>query len=297
MKTIAILTPTYNRGYILHRLFSSLLTQTNFDFKWYIIDDGSNDNTEEISRNFINNKFEIVYIKKVNGGKHTALNTGIQIIREELTFIVDSDDYLQTNAVETIVNDWVRYKDNVDIAGLCYYKIYENGSVVGQEYPSSIAIIDTYTNLRVNKNIQGDKAEVYRTEILRKYPFPEFAGEKFLSEAIVWNAISKDGLNLVFIGKGIYICEYLADGLSAAGRKYRLQNPCGTMEHARSFLYKAVKFKFRIKYMLLYTAARPFAKISIKKAWQKLEKYKISYLICLLPGFILSSYWKIKYKL
>lgn len=297
MKTIAILTPTYNRGYILHRLFDSLLKQTDFDFKWYIIDDGSTDDTEEKCKGFKNDKFEIVYIKKVNGGKHTALNTGIKTISEELTLIVDSDDYLEKDAVKTIVKDWDAYKNREDVAGLCYYKMYENGSVVGQKYPSDTVIVDTYTNLRVNRNIRGDKAEVYRTEVLMKYPFPEFQGEKFLSEAIVWNAIGRDGFNLAFIGKGIYFCEYLPDGLSAAGKKNQLQNPFGTMEHAKSFLYKSVKFKLRIKYMLLYTATRPFAKTSIKKACKELDGYKTCYLICLFPGLLLSRYWKIKYKL
>ena len=297
MKTIAILTPTYNRGYILQKLFNSLLNQTVFDFKWYLVDDGSTDDTEEKSKDFINDKFEVVYIKKENGGKHTALNAGIKVINEELVFIVDSDDYLENNAVETIVIDWINYKNEADIAGLSYYKMHENGLVVGQKYPAHEDIVDTYTSMRINKNIKGDKAEVYRTEVLKKYPFPEFKGEKFLSEAIVWNNISKAGYKLVFIGKSIYICEYLADGLTSAGRKYRLKNPLGTMEHAKSFLYKSVKFKYRMKYMLLYTATRPFSKMSIKEACKNLKGYKVSYFICLLPGLFLSKYWKLKYKL
>ncbi|MDR1485192.1 MAG: glycosyltransferase family 2 protein [Planctomycetaceae bacterium] len=46
---IAILTPTYNRAYILDDAYQSLLRQTDFDFEWIIIDDGSSDNTKELS--------------------------------------------------------------------------------------------------------------------------------------------------------------------------------------------------------------------------------------------------------
>ena len=297
MKTLAILTPTYNRAYILDKLYDSLLNQSVFDFKWYIVDDGSNDNTREKCSEFLNEKFEIAYFYKENGGKHTALNRGIREISEELTIIVDSDDYLVPDAVETIVNDWKQLKDRANVGGLSYYKLFPNGAVVGERYPGSSMVIDTFTNMRVNIGVRGDKAEVHRTALLAEFPFPEFEGEKFLSEAIVWNSISKAGYKLAFIDKGIYVCEYLPDGLTAAGRRNQLKNPLGTMEHARTFIHKSVNRKIRFKYMLQFTAVRPFAKLSIKRGWEMLDGYKISYLICLLPGLLLSKYWKAKYKL
>ena len=297
MKTLAILTPAYNRAYIITKLYESLARQTCDDFTWYIIDDGSTDETEETVKSFSNEQFNIVYVKKTNGGKHTALNEGLNLIQEELTFIVDSDDYLSDDAVETVVNDWSKYRKDSTISGLSYYKLYTNGKIVGTQYGHSADFVDTYTNVRVNNAVTGDKAEVYRTDILRAHPFPVFAGEKFLSEAIVWNAISKSGYSLVFISKGIYFCEYLPDGLTSSGRKYRLQNPLGTMEHAKSFLYRKVRFKYRMKYMLLYTATRPFAKMSIKEAFVRLKEYKASFIVCLVPGSLLAYYWKKKYKL
>lgn len=297
MKTLAILTPTYNRAYTLGKLYESLSNQTSFDFKWYIVDDGSNDNTREKCQDFLNEKFQVAYFQKENGGKHTALNRGIREISEELTIVVDSDDYLLPDAVETIVNDWKQLKDCVDVGGLSYYKLFPNGTVVGDRYPASPMIIDSFTNMRVNIGVRGDKAEVHRTALLAEFPFPEFEGEKFLSEAIVWNSISKAGHKLAFIDRGIYVCEYLPDGLTAAGRKNQLKNPLGTIEHARTFFHKSVNTKIRFRYMLLFAATQPFAKMSIKRAWKMLDGYKISYLVCLLPGVLLSIYWKAKYKL
>ena len=76
---ITILTPAYNRGYVIHKAYKSLLQQKNKDFEWVVIDDGSTDNTKEVIEKFIDeNKINISYYRKKNGGKHTALNYGIK---------------------------------------------------------------------------------------------------------------------------------------------------------------------------------------------------------------------------
>jgi len=75
MKKITIFTPTYNRRNLLGRLYESLKTQTNKNFVWLIVDDGSSDNTEEIINKYKKEKVvDIQYFYKENGGKHTALD-------------------------------------------------------------------------------------------------------------------------------------------------------------------------------------------------------------------------------
>lgn len=64
-KILTIFTPTYNRGYILPRLYDSLLVQSNKAFKWIIVDDGSTDNTKEIVKRWIEEgKIYIKYISR-----------------------------------------------------------------------------------------------------------------------------------------------------------------------------------------------------------------------------------------
>ena len=82
------------------------------------------------------------------------------------------------------------------------------GNGNGQEY------IDAKNTERRKYNLLGDKAEIYKTEIMKKYPFPEFEGEKFLSEHVVWDSIAKDGYKIRWFNEVIYKCEYLEDGLT-----------------------------------------------------------------------------------
>ena len=61
---ITVFTPTFNRAYLLGRLYESLCAQTNKDFEWLIVDDGSTDNTEQLISSFIQeNRILINYIK------------------------------------------------------------------------------------------------------------------------------------------------------------------------------------------------------------------------------------------
>lgn len=221
---MTILTPTYNRGYILDKAFNSLCRQNDTDFEWIIIDDGSTDNTESLVKAWMNEQLPFIlrYFKQENGGKHRALNKGIQEARYDYILILDSDDYLTDDAVFKI-HSWIKtIEGRDDFAGVSGLRGWINrdghigGNGDGREY------IDAKNNERRKYNLMGDKAEVYKTDILRKYPFPEFEGEKFLSEHVVWDTIAKDGYKLRWFNDVIYKCEYLDDGLTKT-TSYKLQ--------------------------------------------------------------------------
>ena len=119
---LTILTPTYNRNLLLQQLYDSLCRQTDFNFQWLVIDDGSTDGTDKFFKNIQTNSFPIEYHWKENGGKHTALNYAHSYIKGKLVMIVDSDDYLSPDAVEVINRDWKKYSHIPDLAVLCYLK-------------------------------------------------------------------------------------------------------------------------------------------------------------------------------
>ncbi len=252
---IAILTATYNRGHLLRRCYKSLREQINKNFVWYIIDDGSKDETENIVKEFIKQnekekEFKIFYIKKENGGKHTALNRGLREIGEEYVIILDSDDYLSDDAVETIENDISLINDRENFCGIGYLRVDLKGNVIGKEYTED-GIEDTFVNQRYNKNTFGDKSEVFKVDVLRNYPFPEIEGEKFLSESTVWCDMS-GRYKMKFFNKGIYKCDYQVDGLSDGVHKRLFNNPIGAALCYKQLSSKEFKFKYRLKYTIAY---------------------------------------------
>ena len=185
MELVTVITPTYNRKSELKNLYYSLCKQTNYDFRWLIVDDGSRDETDQyIEKIKREPKFKIEYIKKANGGKHTALNTGVKQIKTELTMIVDSDDCLLPNAIEIISEIYSKYKDNMKIGSFTFLKIKSDGkAVVSLEENELVA---NYIKYRIKENRPGDMAEVFRTNVLKENQFPEFPNERFLSEDVCW---------------------------------------------------------------------------------------------------------------
>lgn len=210
-----IMTPTYNRKYKICELYRSLKEQSNKEFEWLIIDDGSSDGTEEFIKKIKQKEktFKIWYYKVKNGGKHRAINFALEKARGKYFFIVDSDDILPFNSVEIIKKEFENIKNENEYAGVGGLKQnISSDSLIGETFKEKY--VDC-TNLERKKyNILGDKAEVFYTDILKNYKFPEFENEKFLTEAVVWDKIGRDGLKIRWFNKVIYRADYLSDGLS-----------------------------------------------------------------------------------
>ena len=226
---ITIFTPTYNRAYILPQLYKSLQQQTTYDFEWLIVDDGSQDNTQELIRSWQqnSNQFPIVYIKQPNGGQHRAINIGTKHAKGEWFFIVDSDDWLPNDAIQKIIKQVHTLPKNSDLAGICGFRANKEAHPLGNCSKLTETLDASMIEIRQRYHIRGDMAEVFKTDILRQFPFPEFKGENFLNEAAVWNQIAEK-YKLRYIPEILYFCEYREDGLTKSIRhKYR-QNPQGT---------------------------------------------------------------------
>lgn len=237
---ITVFTPTYNRGYIIRNLYESLKNQTFEDFEWVVIDDGSTDNTEVLFLEILekDNSFPIIYRKVENGGKHRAINKGLELASGRLFFIVDSDDALPYDSLETIIKYESEIPDSQksSYAGVCGLRGTEKNNVLGATFDGKWLDI---TYLETQKNgIHGDKAEVYYTDLLKRYPFPEYENEKFIVESVVWNLIGADGFKLRYFNECVYYCEYLEDGLTNQGMK-KFQN---TPKGYGLYLYQLIKY-------------------------------------------------------
>ena len=224
---VTVFTPTYNRAYILGDLYHSLQRQTCMDFEWLIVDDGSADDTKALVASWQGeeNPFPIRYVCQENGGKCRAINRGLKEANGRLFFTVDSDDYLTDDAIEKVIRwdgelpadgHFCGYAGNMGTAlGVTTNRLFPGDYLDG-------TALDRYDR------VDGERAFVFYTEIHRKYLYPEFPGEKFLTEAVTWDLMAHDGYKMRFYNDIIRIWEYKDDGLTQAGYRVFLENPQGT---------------------------------------------------------------------
>lgn len=288
---MSIITPAYNRGHLLKKCYESLLAQTDKDFQWIIVDDGSADDTRAVVASFETEEFEIIYVPKENGGKHTALNASHPYIRGEYVLILDSDDYLTDTAVAQVREGWKAWSENEQVGMVTFLKGSSpeepncTGAVTGEP-------VDILTGRR-NVIRSMDCCEVIRAELFRKYPFPVFPGERFVSECALWNRVAKTH-KCVYINHVVYICEYLEGGLTDSGRAMRIRNPRGGMFTSDLRMGRNNFLKQRIKYGLLYTCYGFFAGMKPGEILAG-TAHKAVAALCLVPGYALYRCWKKRY--
>ncbi|MDN5844297.1 MAG: glycosyltransferase family 2 protein [Alcaligenaceae bacterium] len=224
---LTILTPTWNRRHTLPRLYESLQAQTDQNFEWLVVDDGSTDDTaawvESCGRTAA---FPVRLVRQDNSGKHVALNTGVVAAQGEWIFIVDSDDLLTADAVEVAVCTLDSTWGDRDVVGLCFRRAALDGSLLG--CPCADApepLIDTPT--RVGRRVVGDLAYIFRRDVMARLPFPVIPGEKFVPELYIWNKIGDQGQIWFYLHRAIYLCEYLDDGYTRNFSAHLKRNPRG----------------------------------------------------------------------
>lgn len=287
---ITVLTPTFNRGGGLQSLWDSLQKQTVKEFEWLVVDDGSTDGTKDlITKLQEKSDFPIRYIYKSNGGKHTALNGGIQTICSELIFIVDSDDCVTDDAVESILKIHKKYRSQNNICGYAFLRAFPDGKVNGKKFNVDEKI-GSYIDVRVNGDDTGaDKAEVFKTHCLKEFPFPEYPNEKFLGEDLVWVRMARK-YEMVHINKAIYVGNYLEDGLTNNRRKHNIASPIGCMHRAEEFMESDLKTRYRIKGGLQYIVYGRFAGVKVVDLIRK-SRHKVLATVCTPGGLFLHSRW------
>lgn len=248
---LTLFTPTYNRAHLLERLYSSIKKQTYHHFEWLIVDDGSTDNTSEVVKTFIEEGIiTIKYVFKRNGGKHRAINEGVQQAQGELFFIADSDDMLPPDALKRVVEVYQQIKDDSNFGGVAGVDAYPDGRIVGSGLPTPTLDCNSI-EIRSKYHVLGDLSEVFRTEVMKEFPFPEIDDEKFCPEVLIWNRIARK-YKLRYFNEPIYIAEYQDGGLTARIVEIRMKSPIASTTCYAEMLSLAIPFKDKLKAAVNY---------------------------------------------
>lgn len=129
-KLVSVIIPVYNVERYLKKCIDSILNQTYKNLEIILVDDGSTDCSSKICDEYAKNDTRILVIHKVNGGQSEARNIGISESKGEYIFFVDSDDYIEYNAIETMLE--IAENKNVDMVIADIYSVNEKGEILNE---------------------------------------------------------------------------------------------------------------------------------------------------------------------
>lgn len=280
-----IFTPTYNRKELLKKLYFSLQNQTFKDFEWLIVDDGSNDGTNELVKDFLKEKkLDIKYFFKENGGKQRAYNFALEKAQGELFICLDSDDEYKNYGLEIILKYLKKYENNKNLAGMGYLSTYPDGKIIGSAFPKD-ELIATQFEVYNKYGVTGDKGLVFFTKIIKKFPFPVFDGEKFVTEAVVYNRICRN-YKMLYVNEKIEVKDYQNDGLTAKYNNLLLKNPKGQALYHNEINFEKLSFKQRLLNNAVYYKFCRFSNYSYLKSFKECNS-KLFFVLGSFLGFIM----------
>ncbi|MDC7234672.1 MAG: glycosyltransferase family 2 protein [Spirochaetales bacterium] len=278
---VTVFTAAYNYGEYLHRVYRSLQAQSYKNFEWVIVDDCSTDNTNEIVQGWLQEKndFPIRYFRQeVNKGKMAAMNRGVREAAYDLFVSCDADDELTPDALAIYMKHWDSIDDETRkglsaLVGLCED---QHGELVGNKFPVNPLIADFYETTFKYK-IRGDKLEMYRTEVLKEFPYYEGVDRHVIHSATYFDMAEK--YKLYCFNEIVRIYYRQEEGkvpLSMRTKKLRFLK--GRQYYAQMRINKyfpripSIKFKFLT--FISYTRYSWHLKISLAEMLRRIEKGK-----------------------
>ena len=291
MQQITVFTPTYNRRDLLERVYESLTSQTDKDFIWMVIDDGSSDTTSEYIKSLICvSPFKIEYYYKENGGLHTGYNCAISNLKTELCMCCDSDDWLPFDCIEKVKNKW-NNRAITDVAGIVGLDFDRDGKTIGLRLPEQETI--NLNKLYIHGKLIGDKKLVVRSELYKNLrPIETINGEKNFNPNY-YNVIISENYDWLAMNENLCFVEYQESGMANNIYYQYLNSPNSFIEIRKLYLNLSeanLKFKFKHSIHLVSSC------ILAGKASKALSYSPCKFITALaIPfGWLLSKY--IKYK-
>lgn len=226
---VTVFTPTYNRQKQLKGLYDSLCSQTFQDFEWLIVDDGSEDNTADVVKEWIEEeKINIRYNYQQNNGKHIAMNWAVANAKGTLFVTMDSDDVFRDDGIKIMVNAWKSIPDEqketiASVKARCFDPA--TGKPVGRDIPREHQMC-SYLDAKYKYKFDSEMVSMTRIDVLKEFPNPDIRGGykngglRFYPEGI-WQDQAARKYKTLFIND--QICGYTQDNsesLLGRGKKY-----------------------------------------------------------------------------
>lgn len=255
-----VITPIYNRRNTIKRTISSVEKQTYRNFEYILIDDGSTELADDIIENYmLSTDVPVLFIKKSNGGVHTARNIGFQNARGELLVCIDSDDELTENALNLFNSAWESIPENVrneywQIKALCKYT---DGRLCSSPFPEDINKMDIKNARKYFSLATGEQLGCRVTSLMKKNLFPEPDNVKFVNECVVWLEMEK---------------RYRSFGLNEVVRIYHTDGDDRLCLNKNKSIQSCINAYWNCSYELCHPETFP---MNYRKYWLTVFRYTI----------------------
>lgn len=287
---LSILTATYNRANLLTRLYESIVKNLidELNIEWLIMDDGSNDNTEEVVKTFSHREnLTITYLKQENQGKMQAINNLMNYVTGNMVMDCDSDDYFVDNAFKEIYEKKDILLNDEKLYALIFLKSEGKDKISGNAFKTE-NVPTTIFDMYFKDGIIGEKIIVFDTEIRKKYKHLLEDNEKFTTESRMYHKMD-DNFKVKCFNIPIIEGQYMNDGYTNNVNNTFISYPNGYFKYFEEILQKDmkdVKFNKRLYVIKHYILFGYISKRKLNLRSVKNVVNKILILLLYTPGII-----------
>lgn len=250
---VCVATPTRNRKTLLQRLHNSLVAQSEHDFTWVVVDDGGDDGSLEWLRaQSLSSPFALqVLVNSQNLGKAASLNRVFDEVTADFYLVVDSDDRLLPDAIETVSK---RVRDQVGMTNIgAIFFSYRDHAAKSLGGPPGGRDAAMFRSVIDGTHGKYDGCVGYFGRAVAQHRYPKFPGETYMGPTVLQLLMEPD-FKILFVPDVIGVAEYQEGGLTASGRTLRLKNPLGMMTYSSLCAERGITRRMRLKYRVSYWA-------------------------------------------
>lgn len=207
-KKVSLIVPVYNVEKYLQQCIESITSQTYENIEIIIVNDGSTDKSRTIIERFMEKEDRIIYIEQDNKGVSVARNKALKISTGDYILFIDSDDYLNDNSVEILVQSMIYSNADMVIAG--FKRIFDD-NIKGKDniFQFNVDKEKEYSGIEVSEMMLKGIIDgflwnkMFKRELLIKNGF-EFEENRYFEDWYpVFNHISSIG-KIKFLNQSVY---------------------------------------------------------------------------------------------
>jgi len=245
-KLVSVIVPVYNSENFIENCINSIINQTYKNIEVILVDDGSTDNSLEFCKKYESTKVKVFH--KENSGVSSTRNYGMEKMNGEYFTFIDSDDYIDSNYIETMVSNLT---DDLTLISVPYIQVHNNDfkMIKFKDFYDLNTFIDDFLS---NKIIGSCCKYLFQTNKVKKYKI-------------------KFDINTGYMEDSIFLIEYLTK-LSIKNIKvinndsyyyYVINNLSAT--HSKDSLKMFSNYSYALEKIDLLTKHRYIEKINNKK--------------------------------